>query len=63
MNIKTLKDKIFNLNNLSIDETIFIFNCIMSGEISEIEIAGILVALKLKKESKRRDYWCYQMHA
>ena len=52
MNIKTLKDKIFNLNNLSIDETIFIFNCIMSGEISEIEIAGILVALKLKKESK-----------
>ena len=52
MNLKNIKDKIFNSENMSIEETIFIFNLIMSGEISEIEIAGILVALKTKSESK-----------
>ena len=52
MNLKDIKDKIFSSKNMSIEETIFIFNLIMSGKISEIEMAGILVALKTKSESK-----------
>ena len=52
MNLKDIKEKIFNSKNISTEETIFIFNLIMSGEISEIEIAGILVALKTKSETK-----------
>ena len=52
MNLKNIKEKIFNSKNISTAETIFIFNLIMSGEISEIEIAGILVALKTKSETK-----------
>jgi len=52
MNINQIKKNIFNLVDLSVEESSFIFNSIMSGEISEIEIAGILIALKIKKESK-----------
>ena len=52
MNLKNIKEKIFNSNNITVEETIFIFNLIMSGEISEIEIAGVLVALKIKSETK-----------
>jgi len=52
MDIKEIKSKIFKLENISIEETIFIFNLIMSGKISEIEISGILISLKLKGESK-----------
>jgi len=52
MNIETIKEKIFNFENLSTKETIYIFNLIMSGKVNEIEIAGILIALKSKTESK-----------
>ena len=52
MNFKILKEKIFNFNNLTVDETSFIFDLIMTGKISEIEISAILIALKLKSETK-----------
>ena len=52
MNLSFIKEKIFNSQNLSVEETIFIFNLIMSGELSEIEISAILIALKSKSETK-----------
>ena len=52
MNISKIKDKIFNLQNLSADEAVYIFNLIMTGKISEIEIAAILISLKSKSETK-----------
>ena len=52
MRIDIIKEKIFNTENLSTEETIIIFDLIMSGKINEIEIAGILIALKSKIESK-----------
>ena len=48
MNYKILKEKIFNLKNLTVEETGFIFDLIMTGKISEIEMSAILIALKLK---------------
>ncbi len=52
MNFKLLKEKIFNFQNLTVDETSLVFNLIMTGKISEIEISAILIALKLKSETK-----------
>ena len=52
MNIKIIKNKIFNLQNLSVRESEFTFNLIMNGKLSEIEITGILIGLKLKSETK-----------
>ena len=52
MNISKIKDKIFNLQNLSADEAVYIFNLIMTGKVSEIEIAAILISLKSKSETK-----------
>ena len=52
MNFELIKGKIFNYENLSVEETIFIFNLIMNGNLSEIQISGILIALKMKSESK-----------
>ena len=51
MKIKDIKEKIFNLKDLSLEETIFIFDLIMSGSISEVDITSILIGLKLKTES------------
>jgi len=52
MNFELIKEKIFNSKDLSVKETIFIFDLIMNGKLSEIEISGILIALKIKSESK-----------
>ena len=52
MNYKNIKDKLFNLKNLSINESTFLFKLMMNGEISEIEISAILILLKLKSETK-----------
>ena len=52
MNLNLIKEKIFNSQNISTDETKFIFDLIMKGEISEVETAGILISLKTKSESK-----------
>ena len=52
MNPDNIKEKIFNLQDLTTEETYYIFNLIMEGKLSEIEIAGILISLKSKTESK-----------
>ena len=46
------RGKLFNSLDLTIDESLYIFNMIMGGEISEIDTTAILVALKIKKETK-----------
>ena len=52
MNLDEIKKKLFNKIDLSTQETSYIFDLIMSGEISEIDIASILIALKIKNETK-----------
>ena len=51
MIIKKIKEKLFNSQSLSLDETVFIFDLIMKGKISKIDISAILIALKIKTES------------
>ena len=45
-------NKILEKENLNIQESMYIFNKIMSGELDEIKISSILVGLKLKGETK-----------
>ncbi len=45
-------NKIFNKINLSIEESIFIFDKIMSGKLDDIKITSILIGLKVKGETK-----------
>ena len=52
MKIKTILKKIFSLIDLNLEESKYIFNHIMEGKISEIEMSGILIALKSKTETK-----------
>ena len=52
MEIKQIKENLFNSQDLSLDETIFVFNLIMTGRLSEIDISAILIGLKLKTESQ-----------
>jgi len=52
MNLDHIKEKIFKSIDLSEEETTYVFDLIMSGEVSEIETASILVGLKIKQETK-----------
>ena len=52
MNLSEIKNKLFNKINLSTEESSFVFNLIMNGEVAEIDTTSILVALKIKSESK-----------
>jgi anthranilate phosphoribosyltransferase len=52
MYLKDIKEKIFNSQNISAEEAFFIFDLIMKGDISEIEISAILISLKIKSETK-----------
>jgi len=52
MEIKQIKENLFNSQDLSLDETIYVFDLIMSGRLSEIDITAILIGLKLKTESQ-----------
>ncbi len=52
MNYNLILNKIYNKENLSITESTFIFDRIMSGELDDINITAILVGLKLKGETK-----------
>ncbi len=52
MILKDIKEKIFRSEDLTVEETVFIFNLIMDGKLDDIEIAAILIALKTKVESK-----------
>ena len=45
-------NKIYNKQNLNLEESNFIFNEIMSGKLNDIKITSILVGLKIKGETK-----------
>ena len=46
MTIKNIKNKLYDGIDLTLEETSYVFNKIMSGELSEIDVTGILIALK-----------------
>ena len=52
MEIKSFKNKLFSQQDLTSDESMHLFEFIMSGKLSEIDIAAILTSLKIKGESK-----------
>ena len=52
MNLRIIKEKLFNANNITTEESTLIFDLIMSGKLSEVEITAILIALKTKSENK-----------
>ena len=52
MELKKIKEKIFNSKDLSTEETTNLFDLIMNGELSEIETAAVLIGLRVKSESK-----------
>ena len=52
MEINNLKNKLFSQNNLTTDEAMYLFEEIMNGQLSEIDISAILTSLKIKGETK-----------
>ncbi len=52
MEIKSFKDKLFLQEDLTSDESMHLFELIMSGKLSEIDITAILTSLKIKGETK-----------
>ena len=52
MNIKNIKNKIFNHINISKEESLHLFEKIMNGDFSDIELSAILIGLRMKGESK-----------
>ena len=52
MEINNLKNKLFSKNNLTTDESLSLFEEIMNGRLSEIDISSILTSLKIKGETK-----------
>ena len=52
MEIKSFKNKLFSQQDLTSDESMHLFELIMSGKLSEIDITAILTLLKIKGETK-----------
>jgi anthranilate phosphoribosyltransferase len=52
MDLSKIKNKLFDKQDLSFEESSFVFNLIMNGEVGEIDTASILISLKIKNESK-----------
>ena len=52
MEIKILKNKLFIQESLTTDESLFLFEEIMNGKLTEIDISAILISLKIKGETK-----------
>jgi anthranilate phosphoribosyltransferase len=52
MEIKNFKNKLFSQQDLTSDESMHLFELIMSGKLSEIDITAILTTLKIKGETK-----------
>ncbi len=52
MKIKDLKNKLFLQNNLSQNESMFLFEEIMNGNLNDIDTSAILTSLKIKGETK-----------
>ena len=49
MEINTIKNKLFAQQDLTVNESVDLFELIMNGKLSEIDISAILIALKLKR--------------
>ena len=52
MKINNIKNKLFNLEDLLVDESLFLFEEIMEGKLIEIDLSAILICLKIKGETK-----------
>ena len=52
MNINKIKNKLFNQKNLTTDESLFLFEEIMNGQLSEIDISCNFNIVKIKGETK-----------
>ena len=52
MEIKSFKNKLFSQQDLTSDESMHLFELIMTGKLSEIDITAILTSLKIKGETK-----------
>ena len=52
MELNLILNKILENQNLNIEESMYIFDKIMSGQLDDIKITSILIGLKLKGESK-----------
>jgi len=52
MKIEQLLEKIVNNKNLSLDEAKFLMEQMMEGKVSEVQMAAILVGLRMKGESE-----------
>ncbi len=48
--MKDIQQKIYNKKNLSVDDSQAVFNKLIKGELSEIEMTSLLVSLKMKGE-------------
>ena len=47
MNLSEIKKKLFEKKDLTFVETSFVFNLIMNGKVQDVDIASILIALKI----------------
>ena len=56
MEINNLKNKLFLQKDLTVDESVDLFELIMNGKLSEIDMSAILIALKLKGEAKNEIF-------
>ena len=52
MQTNNIKNKLYSLKNLTANESLFLFEEIMNGKLSEIDISSILISLKIKGETK-----------
>ena len=52
MEINNIKNKLFSQNNLTAEESFFLFKEIMNGKLNEIDTSAILISLKIKGETK-----------
>ena len=52
MNINDLKNKILNHNDLTQEESLFLFSKIMNGDLNDIELSALLIGLRMKGETK-----------
>ena len=52
MKIKNIKNKLFTLKDLTVEESLYLFEQIMDGKLPEIDVSAILISLKIKGETK-----------
>ncbi len=52
MEFNNIKNKLFSQLNLTAEESFFLFQAIMNGDLNEIDTSAILISLKIKGETK-----------